>query len=61
MEGGGNRYAGLTSHSLVYLMEIEVRMRPSKGPPHPGTSKTEQLTLSHLKASQNSFAYTVPF
>jgi hypothetical protein len=28
--GGDNRYAGLTSHSLAYLMEAESRMRPSR-------------------------------
>jgi hypothetical protein len=28
--GEGNRYVGLTSHSLVYLMEAESRMRPSR-------------------------------
>jgi hypothetical protein len=27
--GGGNRYAELTSHGLVYLMEVESGMRPS--------------------------------
>jgi hypothetical protein len=31
MGGGGNRYAGLTSHSLAYLMEVESRIRPSGG------------------------------
>jgi hypothetical protein len=30
MGGGDNRYAGLTFHSLVYLMEAESRMRPSR-------------------------------
>jgi hypothetical protein len=27
--GGANRHAGLICHSLVYLMEVESRMRPS--------------------------------
>jgi hypothetical protein len=55
--GGGNRYARLTSHSLVHLMEAESRMRPSRRSSTPRYLK-DQTTYSFPPESLSKFLYT---